>query len=317
MSDQHTPEADPWPIRIYPARYRAAHGEDIAATLAEATEGLSGTAVLREHLDLAAHALRLRLRIGPTDRAGRVLAGAAPVVLGLLAGFGLWGLQAELPWMVHQIHGPYRIRATAYVLYIAAGSLPWALALAAAAVGRWGLTRALGLAGTLLGLGILLAFGPMTTMFLFGQPVFWTILGAVVLLTPPTLLDRSARAGWEAVAVALSFAAVMIASQSSGLWVYFTGRTILHMYVSWPLFAAAAVLLGHLAIGHRDRYRAAGAALAGALWLVPGLLDEYNTRRVLATWAPGYLLLVALAVALATGIRMIRRARAGESADPA
>ncbi|GAA5023508.1 hypothetical protein GCM10025734_80650 [Kitasatospora paranensis] len=273
--------------------------------------------MLREHLDLAAHALRLRLRIGPTDRAGRVLAGAAPVVLGLLAGFCLWGLQSELPWVVRQIHGPHPVRRIGYVLYVAAGSVPWVLALAAAAVGRWWLTRALGLGGTVLGFGILLAFGPMTTMFLFGQPVFWTILGAVVLLAPPTLLDRSARAGREATAVAVTFAAVMIASQSSGLWVYFTGSTILHMYVSWPLFAAAAVLLGHLAGEHRDRHRAVGAGLAGALWLTPGLLDEHITRHTLTTWVAGYVLLVALTVALAMGIRMIRRARPGESADPA
>ncbi|MFD9124764.1 hypothetical protein [Kitasatospora sp. NPDC059571] len=316
MSDRHTPGNGPLLLRLYPARYRAAHGEDIAATLAEATEGLSRPDRLREHLDLASHALRLRLRIGATDPAGRMLAGAAPVVLGLLAGFCLWGLVPDVLLLVHRIlrHQPHA--GPVYLFYSAAANLPWILALTAVAVGRWRLARALGLAGTLLGAGSWVVFGPMTVMILFGQPMFWVVLGAVVLLAPPSLLDRSLRTGWEATAVGLPFAALLVASQSTGLWVYFTGSAVLHVYVSWPLLATAAVLLGHLVAEHRDPYRATGAGLTGLLWLLPGLLDD-SRPRMLTTWAAGYLALVAFTVALATAVRTIRRTRAKEPADPA
>jgi hypothetical protein len=317
MSDRHTLQPGPMLIRLYPARYRAAHGEDIAATFAEATEGLTGAAALREHLDLASHALRHRLRIGPTDRAGRMLAGAAPVVLGLLSGFCLWALLGDLPELVRMVRGPRPHVGLLYTLYTAAANLPWILALASVAVGRWHLARTLGLAATLLGVGVSAALGPMTVMFLFQQTTFWAALGAVVVLAPPSLLDRSTRVGREATAVALPFAALMFASQSSGLWTYFTGSPLLEVYVSGPLLAAAAVLLGRLATRRRDLHRAAGAGLVGLIWLLPGMLEQHGLRRMLTTWVAGYLVLVALTVALAVGVRTIRSSRPGEPADPA
>ncbi|WP_371500697.1 hypothetical protein OG871_28765 [Kitasatospora sp. NBC_00374] len=320
MSDQHTPQAGRLLIGLYPARYRAAHGEDIAATFAEAAEGLSRRAVLRERLDLASHALRLRLRIGATDPAGRVLAGAVPVVLGLLAGFCMWVLLPELRELAYRVRHPYpnlglRV-AVQSVLYAMAAYLPWVLVLVAVAVGRWRLARALALVATLLWAALSVVFGPWTQL-LYGGVTQWAVLCAVVLLAPPTLLDRSVRGRWKVTAVALSYATLLIVSHRTDLYGYFSGTTLLNVYVCWPLLAAAAVLLGHLAARRPDRLRAAGAGLVGLVWLLPGLLEGSSWLPRVGRMLTAYLVLVGLMVALAAGVRMIRRVRGAEPADPA
>ncbi|WP_370145507.1 hypothetical protein [Streptacidiphilus sp. EB129] len=76
-------------LRLYPAPYRAAHGQEIAAVHEEATADLTGLTLLREHASLAAHALRLRTRLSSTHPAGRVFAGAAPFALAGATGVAL------------------------------------------------------------------------------------------------------------------------------------------------------------------------------------------------------------------------------------
>ncbi|MFJ1702897.1 hypothetical protein [Kitasatospora sp. NPDC088346] len=320
MNHPHTtPQAGRLLIGLYPARYRTAHGEDIAATFTEAAEGLNGRALLRERLDLASHALRLRLRIGATDPAGRMLAGAAPVVLGLVSGFCLWALVPHLPDLVHQVRHPSwgggRTIAVESLLLAVALYLPWIFTLGAVAVGRPRAARALTLGATLTWMALSTVFDPWMNL-LYGGAAFLGGLCAVLLLAPPTLVDRSARGRWEVTAVAISFGALLTLARDTGLSAAILGNTFFNTYISWPLLAAAAAVLGHLVTGRPDRYRAAGAGLVGVVWLLPGVMDGPRWVHSVGRLLGAYLVLVVLAVALAAGVRAVRRVRRAEPADP-
>lgn len=88
-------------LRLYPAGFRHAFGEEIADSYREATEGMGRHARLREAADVVAHALRLRLGIGSAHPGGRLLAAVAPFGLaatGAYAAFDLIGGTAD--WYV-------------------------------------------------------------------------------------------------------------------------------------------------------------------------------------------------------------------------
>jgi hypothetical protein len=68
-------------LRAYPAHYRSLHGEELAATATDAAQGGGRWATLSEAGALAAHGLRLRLRIGPDRPLGQILAWAAPLAV--------------------------------------------------------------------------------------------------------------------------------------------------------------------------------------------------------------------------------------------
>ncbi|TRV81997.1 hypothetical protein FKN01_01560 [Streptomyces sp. 130] len=83
-------------LRLYPARYRRTFGDDIAEAYREATEGAGRTARFREAADLVAHALRMRMRLGSAQRAGRLFAAAAPFALAATAAYAAFGLVSML-----------------------------------------------------------------------------------------------------------------------------------------------------------------------------------------------------------------------------
>ncbi|WP_369216008.1 hypothetical protein [Streptomyces flavofungini] len=68
-------------VRLYPAAYRAAHGQEIIDVHREMTADLSRPARLRADADLLAHALRVRSGLDPASPAGRFFALAAPFAL--------------------------------------------------------------------------------------------------------------------------------------------------------------------------------------------------------------------------------------------
>ncbi|QMU75098.1 hypothetical protein GXW83_04325 [Streptacidiphilus sp. PB12-B1b] len=68
-------------LRVYPAHYRSMHGDELAATATDAAQGGGRWATLSEAGALAAHGLRLRLRIGPDRPLGQILAWAAPLAV--------------------------------------------------------------------------------------------------------------------------------------------------------------------------------------------------------------------------------------------
>ncbi|WP_330238634.1 hypothetical protein [Streptomyces sp. NBC_00525] len=83
-------------LRLYPAGYRRAFGDDIAEAYREAVEGAGRSARLREAGDIMAHALRVRLRLGSAQRAGRLFAAAAPFALAATAAYAAFGLVSML-----------------------------------------------------------------------------------------------------------------------------------------------------------------------------------------------------------------------------
>ncbi|MET9643503.1 hypothetical protein [Streptomyces syringium] len=86
-------------MRLYPAEYRTRHGHEIAEVYRQAVDGAGRLARSREAADLAAHALRIRLRLSSDRRAGRLFAAAAPFVVAALAahaGLELFKLAAFL-----------------------------------------------------------------------------------------------------------------------------------------------------------------------------------------------------------------------------
>jgi hypothetical protein len=72
-------------VRLYPADYRAAYGEEIVDVHRELTAGMPRRSRLRADADLAAHALRVRLGLDSASRGGRFAALAAPFALAVAA----------------------------------------------------------------------------------------------------------------------------------------------------------------------------------------------------------------------------------------
>ncbi|MER5782331.1 hypothetical protein ABT104_11495 [Streptomyces mobaraensis] len=72
-------------VRLYPAAYRAAYGQEIVDVHREMTAGMPCVARLRADADLAAHALRVRTRLDSASSAGRLFALAAPFALAAAA----------------------------------------------------------------------------------------------------------------------------------------------------------------------------------------------------------------------------------------
>lgn len=68
-------------LRLYPAEFRRAFGEEMSEAYREATEGAGPLTRLREGCDVVAHAVRLRLGVGSAHRGGRLLAATAPFLL--------------------------------------------------------------------------------------------------------------------------------------------------------------------------------------------------------------------------------------------
>ncbi|WP_457033323.1 hypothetical protein [Kitasatospora sp. P5_F3] len=323
-SDHVAPQPGRLLIGLYPARYRAAHGEDIAAVFADATEGQSRRAVLRERRDLATHALRLRLRIGPTDPAGRVLAGAAPVALALAAGVALYFLLPELREMVYRIRHPHPGLGLGHALLNAgielAFTAPWLIALVLAVLGRWRAARIAGAVATLLGLGVMALF--MQFHYMAGEMAGTALVGALVLLAPADLVDVTQRGRWEMVGIALGAGLPMIAVTEFWYELYWgTSLSLAGLLPIWLSVVTAAALLGRLSARRPDRLLAFGVGLGVLPWLMPFAVAVIVYGAVplptLLRYGGAYLAPFGAAVALAGLVHLARRVRTTEPSDPA
>ncbi|MEU9133889.1 hypothetical protein AB0D08_38390, partial [Kitasatospora sp. NPDC048540] len=299
-------------IGLYPARYRELHGEDIAATFAEATEGLSPRAVLRERLDLASHALRLRLRIASTDPAGRMLAAAAPVALALAAGECLSGLLPSLTALATTSPQTRPRLFAVEVVLVALVFIPWIVALLLTTTGRWRRARPVAVLAALIDLGVaLVVLGAYDRAP--GALLRACALAALVLLAPPDLVDTGRRGRWEAGAVALATGvplAVLMDSRVTLLgWSWYE---VPAMVGFWALLVVSLLLLVHLSARRPDRLRGAGIALGPAPWLL-----EY--MGIGAThWVVAYfVVLIGGAVAVGGVVHLVRRMLGTEPAEPA
>ncbi|MFI5529170.1 hypothetical protein ACIA8O_11570 [Kitasatospora sp. NPDC051853] len=317
MSEFAAPRAGRLLMGLYPAAYRAAHGADIEAVFAETAEGLTRRQVLRERRDLAKHALRLRLRIGPTDPAGRVLAGAAPVVVAVAAGYALHLLLPTLPELVERFRNPHPVYGLrpALVQGIASAvpTLPWLLALVFSVLGRWRAARIFGVLGALAGASTPLLVGSHQ-MFMLGEAVGAALGGLVLALAPSTLVDGSPRGRWEVAGLALGVAFPLMAADRFG--VLSPGGAVYVQYLellpAWLCTATAVVLLLRLSARPPDLHRSAGVALGivPQLLFIPFLfLDGAMNPRLALRLAAVSLAPFAVALVLALAIHLARRAR--------
>ncbi|MFB8240222.1 hypothetical protein ACFC58_27115 [Kitasatospora purpeofusca] len=187
--------------RLYPAEYRAAHGEEINAVLADAVQHAGPRTALREWAALAAHAVRLRTRLSSSDPVGRILAGAAP---SLLAGGAALSL-------LHLLLGALPAGPDAHWAVGAAPSAPWVLALLCVALGRWAPARVLLLVAALLQPAAAFIGSPELPE-LPELPGLWAVTAVLVLIAPPDAVDLSRRGrSWaigSAAAVALPLSAL-------------------------------------------------------------------------------------------------------------
>ncbi|MFJ1794621.1 hypothetical protein [Kitasatospora griseola] len=142
-------------LALYPARYRRDRGAELAEVFADTTAGSGRLATAREALDLAAYGLRLRTGLTDTALPGRLLAAAAPLLVGALLGLAV--LPGTGDWREYRITDAAR----------SGTDLPWGqlveniavlglvvvplLLVAAAAGGAWRAVRLLGTVVALLG----------------------------------------------------------------------------------------------------------------------------------------------------------------------
>ncbi|WP_406096997.1 hypothetical protein [Kitasatospora purpeofusca] len=242
--------------RLYPATYRAAHGEEINAVLADAVQHAGPRTALREWAALAAHAVRLRTRLSSSDPAGRILAGAAPA---LLAGGGALSV-------LHLLFGAIPAGPDAHWVVGAAQSAPWVLALLCVALGRWAPARALLLAAVAVA-----AFTRNPE-----PPGLWAVTAVLVLIAPPDVVDLSRQGrSWaigSAAAVALPLSGLML------LWLDTRPedyphlvfpplqQTLLDLSPAWPALVLGLAHLLRLTRPNTDRLHAGGIALAVLPW---------------------------------------------------
>ncbi|WP_043465343.1 hypothetical protein [Kitasatospora sp. MBT66] len=313
MTDRHT--SLPALLRrlpldsLYPAEYRAAHGEEISAVLADAVQHADPRTALREWAALAAHAVRLRTRLSSSDPTGRILAGAAPF---LLAGGAALSL-------LHLLFGALVAGPDAHWAVAAAQSAPWVLALLCLALGRWTPARALLLVAVAVA-----AFTPHP------EPGLWAVTAVLVLIAPPDAVDLSRRSrSWavgSAAAVALPLSGLTL------LWLDTRPEDYAHLVFPplqqalldfSPVWSALVLGLAHLLRPtgpDTDSLHTSGIALAVLPWaltIVPPL------HRGTPTEALGLLRNVGLVVALlaaTTAVGLARRRtrpdRPGESGRP-
>ena len=151
-------------LRLYPKAYSVSQASEIAGTYTARTATASRTEALREALDVAGHALRVRLGLTSDRYVGAVLAAALPYILGSAAGLSgyLFYLIRATPWNDHheafainpRIFGGFDARV---VNLAPLPRLASAIALCLAALaGRWTTTRWLAAITTLLAISTII-----------------------------------------------------------------------------------------------------------------------------------------------------------------
>jgi hypothetical protein len=180
--------------RLYPAAYRAEHGEEVLSTVRDSlSSSRRGTAAL-ELADLAAHALRERVRFTATSRSGAVAATAAPLAAGSAIALSLvflvfaetpWAPERGFDWNVWHRFGPFAtLGPLAY--------LAWLLVFVAVLAGRGGTARLL----TAMAMALSAAIVPLSHLTKIQRPpaymlVALALFGLIVLAAPSDPIRRA------------------------------------------------------------------------------------------------------------------------------
>ncbi|MFF2954410.1 hypothetical protein ACFVVU_24075 [Kitasatospora sp. NPDC057965] len=247
-------------LRLYPARYRRERGAELSAVFADSTARAGRLATAREALDLGAYGLRMRTGLTSSSLAGRLLALAAPLIAGGIAGVGLtrglydalfnpgWHSNWDLPDHLNQV--PH------YLWYLGQVFVPLLL-VAAVAVGRWRLARAAALAVASVGaLGVLLSAATMQGSWLVFEesceaaPQLFA--GLLFALAPQELLERPSGRGLAVLPAALAGGGLLLVAQDFySSFVLLDGNTaaVLLLVPAGALLFAAREHLAPAAIG--------------------------------------------------------------------
>ncbi|MFJ9682400.1 hypothetical protein ACIRP2_30760 [Streptomyces sp. NPDC101194] len=225
-------------LRLYPAAYRRAHGEEIAATYREMTAGAPLRSRLHEGADLAAHALRMRMGLGSAAPVSRVLAPAYPFALATSA--AACGLHL-LRWYIGLVSSPTPLwvqlgvdLSGAWGVLLVSSLIVFAGA-ASALSGRWRVGVPCTVAGLLSFAAAAVVSGPA-----FGDPVVtpaaMVLMAAVVLACPPDRRLESTAAGRSGVAGAVIALVVVPRAAVDAHAVPWVSTD----YGCWPLLVLAA-----------------------------------------------------------------------------
>ncbi|MFE4451224.1 hypothetical protein [Streptomyces sp. NPDC056796] len=288
-------------VRLYPAAYRAAHGQEIADVHREMTADMPRAARLRADADLVAHALRVRLGLDSASPAGRFFALAAPFALAAAAVDG--GLRLSR-WYAGLVLSPApawtQLSATdgAPALYLLL-SLLVCVGVIIALTGRW----ALGVGVTLCGL--------------LGEAARWALAGpeygegvgtlaatlltaAAVLACPPDRRGDKRLSSAAGAVVAVGW--FPVAAVNAGTYTGAFGVTT--DYGAWPMLVLS-VTGAVLAL----RARSSGLRELAAMAVASPLLVAYAYTAVWADFGHvlGVFLLLPLMAALTAFFQAVRR----------
>ncbi|WP_380278259.1 hypothetical protein [Kitasatospora purpeofusca] len=230
-------------LLLYPARYRRERGDEMSAVFADSTARAGRLATAREAFDLGAYGLRVRTGLTSSSLAGRLLAVAAPLVAGAIAGQGLARAahDALQPSRYSMFRVPHLLGdLPGYFWYVGQVVVPLLLA-AAVLAGWWRLARVAAFAVATVGvLGLLwavaIAYNGWDAFLQSCEATPQLFAGLLVALVPKDLLERPA---WRD--------RVLVAAAAVGGWLVLVAEDF---YSSWVLMdgvAAGALLLVPLA----------------------------------------------------------------------
>ncbi|MBL1120448.1 hypothetical protein JK364_50385 [Streptomyces sp. 110] len=288
-------------VRLYPAAYRDAYGQEIIDVHREMTADLPRPARLRADADLAAHALRVRLGLDSASPAGRFFALAAPFALAAGAvGSGLHLTRWYAGLVLSPAPGWVQLSAMdgALSLYILL-SLLVCVGAVIALTGRWGPGVGPAVCG-LLGTAVQWAAGAHVYDDGAIAPVAALLTVAVLLACPPDRRgDRRLSAAAGAMAAAGWFPVVVV---NTGAYTGALGVTT--DYGAWPMlvlaFTGAVLAL---------RARSSGLREMGAMAVASPPLIAYSYAAVWGDLRPvlGTLLLLSVVAALTAFFQTVRR----------
>ncbi|MFF0110746.1 hypothetical protein [Streptomyces hirsutus] len=284
-------------VRLYPAAYRAAYGQEIIDVHREMTADMPGPARLRAGADLAAHALRVRLGLDSASPAGRFFALAAPFALA--AGAVASGLHLTR-WYAGLVLSPAPVWVQlsamdgARSLYMLL-SLLVCVGAVTALTGRWGPGVGVAVCG-LLGTAVQRAADARLYDDGAIAPVAALLTVAVVLACPPDRRgDRRLSAAAGAMTAAGWFPVVVVNTGAFG---------VTTDYGAWPMlvlaFTGAVLAL---------RARSSGLREIGAMAVASPPLVAYSYAIVRGDLQPvlGALLLLSVVAALTAFFQAVRR----------
>ncbi|QDY75254.1 hypothetical protein [Streptomyces qinzhouensis] len=288
-------------VRLYPRRFRAAYGDEVAAVYQELTADAGPVERLREAGGIAAHAVRLRLGLGSVQGPGRLCALAAPLVLAVSAAEAVRRLAETARYAITmRAEGrPPMFFPTDMVLAAACAALVAAAVVALS--GRWTAGR-LWAAAAQSGYAVTVATSGHNLAYTAGAVGTSALTVAVLLACPP---DEHPEPRLRLLAAGAGAAtAIPLAALALDLLPVTTD------YGLWP-FLVLALTAGLLAL-HRGR--PVPALAASALASVPFFDAAFGWHSPVGpAFAPGLLLLTVTGAALCLAARTLLPGRARSS----